>query len=258
MNKPGLYRTSLPVVFLVGTLISLLATAKTIGLHYLYVGQNLSALFPDTTLNHNLYNEELLKYQNAKELKDFPGALIHLERAMMLKDSLDDVKYQQQQIELLQKYEVEEKEQQIAELDKINRIKSQQVNIFRLIIAVLLIIAATGGLILALIIKNRNHQIYQMSLELKNYMLHLKDFHVSHLNEHVNSEIIVKKLMDDFELTQREAEVMDLLARGCHNNEIAGKLFVSDNTIKYHIKNIYIKLDVKNRVQALQKTLLTF
>jgi tetratricopeptide (TPR) repeat protein len=217
-----------------------------------------AALFCDPEWVNDTYEIELRKYKASKGISDFENALSHFEMAALLKDSLFSERKQNIITEILTKYETEKKEQQIAQLDKVNRIKSQQVKIFRLIIAVLFIIAVTGGIIAWLIIKNRNHRIRQMSLELKNYVLHLKDFHISHLNEHVNSEIIVKKLMDDFELTQREAEVMDLLARGCHNNEIAGKLYVSDNTIKYHIKNIYIKLDVKSRVQALQKTMLTF
>ncbi len=212
----------------------------------------------DTTWVNDIQGIEQARYRNYKAMADFEAALTHFETASLLKDSLFNERKRKNIAEILTRYETEKKEQQIAELDKVNRIKSQQVNISRLIIAVLIIMVITGGVIAWLIIKNRNHQIKQMSLELKNYVLHLKDFHISQLNEHVNSEVIVKKLMDDFELTQREAEVMDLLSRGCHNNEIAGKLFVSDNTIKYHIKNIYIKLDVKSRVQALQKTMLTF
>jgi LuxR family maltose regulon positive regulatory protein len=46
---------------------------------------------------------------------------------------------------------------------------------------------------------------------------------------------------------------MKLIATGIGNEEIAEKLFVSKNTVKFHIKNIFIKLDVRNRVQALQK-----
>ena len=53
-------------------------------------------------------------------------------------------------------------------------------------------------------------------------------------------------------LTRREAEILDLIKNGLTNEEISEKLFVSKNTIKFHIKNIYIKLDVKNRAQALK------
>jgi len=56
-----------------------------------------------------------------------------------------------------------------------------------------------------------------------------------------------------FELSSRETEVLEHIASGMSNSEIAEKMFVSTNTIKTHIKNIYSKLDVKNRIQAMKK-----
>lgn len=58
----------------------------------------------------------------------------------------------------------------------------------------------------------------------------------------------------EFQLTPRENEILDLLAQGFRNKEIADKLFVSINTIRTHIYNIYEKLHVQNRVEALNKT----
>ncbi|MGF1670711.1 MAG: response regulator transcription factor, partial [Balneolaceae bacterium] len=54
-------------------------------------------------------------------------------------------------------------------------------------------------------------------------------------------------------LSDREAEVLSLIAEGCSNREIASRLFVSVNTVKTHIKRIYEKLEVNNRVQAVAK-----
>ncbi|WP_420318641.1 response regulator transcription factor [Ekhidna sp.] len=54
-------------------------------------------------------------------------------------------------------------------------------------------------------------------------------------------------------LSKREIEVLDLMAQGYSNQEIADKLFVSLNTAKTHISNIYSKLNVKRRTQAIQK-----
>ncbi len=51
-------------------------------------------------------------------------------------------------------------------------------------------------------------------------------------------------------LTARESEVLICLARGLTNREIAEKLFVSENTIKTHVNNIYSKLGVSRRTQA--------
>ena len=51
-------------------------------------------------------------------------------------------------------------------------------------------------------------------------------------------------------LTEREADVLRLMARGLGNQEIAQKLFVSEATVKTHVNHILDKLDASNRVQA--------
>jgi len=54
-------------------------------------------------------------------------------------------------------------------------------------------------------------------------------------------------------ISKREHEVLELMALGLTNQEIADKLFVSVNTIKTHSTNLFSKLDVKRRTQAIQK-----
>jgi predicted ATPase/DNA-binding CsgD family transcriptional regulator len=54
----------------------------------------------------------------------------------------------------------------------------------------------------------------------------------------------------DAGLSDRELDVLRLVAVGCSNREIADRLFVSVSTVKKHINHIYDKLDVKNRTQA--------
>lgn len=51
-------------------------------------------------------------------------------------------------------------------------------------------------------------------------------------------------------LTPRERDVLQLVAEGATNREIAAALFVSENTVNFHMKNILRKLHVKNRAQA--------
>lgn len=58
---------------------------------------------------------------------------------------------------------------------------------------------------------------------------------------------------DRVTLTDREQEVLQLLAQGCKHEEIGAELFISVATVRYHIKNIYRKLNVNNRVLAIQK-----
>ncbi len=56
---------------------------------------------------------------------------------------------------------------------------------------------------------------------------------------------MVKKI-----LTQREIEILSLVAVGAKNEEIAERLFISPNTVKTHIYNIFKKINVTNRLQA--------
>lgn len=54
-------------------------------------------------------------------------------------------------------------------------------------------------------------------------------------------------------LTQREHEILALIAAGLSNREIGEKLFVSENTVKTHSSRLFDKMDVSRRVQAVQK-----
>lgn len=52
------------------------------------------------------------------------------------------------------------------------------------------------------------------------------------------------------ELTSREFQILELLRSGLRNKEIAQRLFITENTVKNHLKTIYGKLGVENRLQA--------
>lgn len=54
-------------------------------------------------------------------------------------------------------------------------------------------------------------------------------------------------------ISKREHEVLELMAVGLSNQEIADKLFVSLNTIKTHSSNLFLKLEVSRRTQAIQR-----
>lgn len=54
-------------------------------------------------------------------------------------------------------------------------------------------------------------------------------------------------------LSKREYEVLELIAQGLSNQEIAGKLFVSPNTIKTHSSNLFMKLGVRRRTEAIRR-----
>jgi RNA polymerase sigma factor (sigma-70 family) len=54
-------------------------------------------------------------------------------------------------------------------------------------------------------------------------------------------------------LTEREREVVQLLAMGLTYEKIGVKMEISHETVKMHLKNIYRKLKVQNKIEALQK-----
>jgi DNA-binding NarL/FixJ family response regulator len=54
-------------------------------------------------------------------------------------------------------------------------------------------------------------------------------------------------------LTERELAIVAPLEEGLSNQEIAGKLFISENTVKTHLQHIFEKLDVRNRTEAIWK-----
>ncbi len=65
--------------------------------------------------------------------------------------------------------------------------------------------------------------------------------------------VLDTSLVSQLELSKRELEILSLLAQGHSNQEIAAKLFVSLSTVKTHNQNLFEKLDVKRRTQAVEK-----
>lgn len=76
-----------------------------------------------------------------------------------------------------------------------------------------------------------------------------KEIYVPHLEEDSINEAELEK----FNLTEREYEVLQLLAKGCNNAEIADQLFLSISTVKTHVSNLLAKMDVNNRTHAVTK-----
>jgi ATP/maltotriose-dependent transcriptional regulator MalT len=60
------------------------------------------------------------------------------------------------------------------------------------------------------------------------------------------------KRLEELQITPRELEILELIAKGMSNREIAEKLFVSENTVKTHSSRVFDKLGAKRRTQAVQ------
>lgn len=64
--------------------------------------------------------------------------------------------------------------------------------------------------------------------------------------------VVNSKKQEELEITPRELEILEQIAKGMSNREIAEKLFVSENTVKTHSSRVFDKLGAKRRTQAVQ------
>ena len=87
----------------------------------------------------------------------------------------------------------------------------------------------------------------------------LASIRTTHLGQRVFSDEVAEHILSPdgdsaanrFDLTERELEVLVLMARGFNNGEIGGELFISRSTVNFHIGNIVRKLGVETRSEAL-------
>lgn len=76
-----------------------------------------------------------------------------------------------------------------------------------------------------------------------------KEVYITQQDEFVPNETMIHQL----ELSKRELKILNLIAQGLKNEEIAQQIFVSLSTVKTHNQNLFAKLDVRRRTQAVEK-----
>ncbi|GAA0179322.1 hypothetical protein SH2C18_22120 [Clostridium sediminicola] len=82
---------------------------------------------------------------------------------------------------------------------------------------------------------------------------HISSYYFKGYEPNENSKISEKDVLDSFAFTDREMDVLKLIMIGETNLKISENLHISVNTVKTHVKNIYKKIDVSNRVQLIHK-----
>ena len=72
---------------------------------------------------------------------------------------------------------------------------------------------------------------------------------IEHFKNLANNHIVskIQKDLSLYNLTERQLEIIKLTQSGKNNKEIAAALFISENTVKYHLKTIYTILEIKHR-----------
>lgn len=169
-----------------------------------------------------------------------------------LNDSILNIEKQKAIADMESKYQLKEKNKTIEILQLEDDLHRKQIKNQTMFIALLSVIFFS---IIIIYFFNRNKNKLkqrQLRLELQNYLLRIDELQIK-VKEKGDCSKFSEEKLKDFDLSEREIEVLKLIAQGYKNSEIADKLFVSQNTIKTHIKNIYVKLDVKNRVEALKR-----
>lgn len=137
-------------------------------------------------------------------------------------------------------------------LEKREKIENRR-NFWEKVIALMV-----SGTLLAFIgfsfVRNRSLKIDKVKMEEE--ILQMKEDLYSHSqNYHFNEKFVNPELpiKDSDKLTERQKELLELLAAGLSNKEIAEKLFITESTVKYHVKNIYNILDLKDRKDLFKK-----
>jgi len=153
-------------------------------------------------------------------------------------------------------YETKEKDEQIKKLayEKEMEKESSRRNFITLIgtIIVSVVILVFLYLFFSLRRKNADLELAQKNSEIQNYIMRINELKELKNSDKETKKDITKKLKE-LDLTKREQKVLELIANGFSNDKIAETMYISKNTVKSHIKKIYLKLDVKNRIQVIQK-----
>jgi DNA-binding CsgD family transcriptional regulator len=115
------------------------------------------------------------------------------------------------------------------------------------------------SLALAYRIKEIQEENSQMRNQLQNYIsqvLSLEEkIETSSKSDKILPEQKIAKIAQKHSLTERETDILLQIVLGLKNQQIADKLFISINTVKYHTRNIYEKLDVQKRTEITSRIL---
>jgi len=234
---------------------------RSFGQLYFAKGEDQRAI---ESLNESLKLNE--KAENKKEIleinrilskiyisrSDYANAIRTMQTVNKLGDSLLNIEKQKAIADIETKYQVKEKNKTIEVLRLEEQLHIKQIRNQTMLIVSLSVIFVL--LIIVYNFKTRQNKLNQkqLRLELQNYLLRIDEMQTE-IDEKGDCNKFTDEKLKEFDLSERETEVLKLIAQGFKNIEIADKLFVSQNTVKTHIKNIYVKLDVKNRVEALKR-----
>ncbi len=225
------------------------------------LGVALSLAETNLQLSEQIQSVKLLYVAQKKyaELLDQSGrpaqAYDEMIKASILADSIKSIDAQRAASELAIKYEVDkiESEKEILKLqNEVATAQLKQEQTTNLWLTVIIVIVIVAGIIITYAIVSRTRiKEKLMQAEISELRLQIKQL-IDYKPEEssISIEQLNKVLKEP--LSGREFEVLQMAMTDKNNSEIAEKIFISTNTVKYHLKNIYQKLGVSNRKEALK------
>ncbi len=193
-------------------------------------------------------------YKATGNYKKYSESLI---KKYALKEEISGLEQKKQINSLNLRYGVDKMESENKILKLNNDVNSQE--IVKLWLVLIIIVLFSGASFFVFNLQRKNNKLInaKMRREIADYINKINQFEnekktTKELLSHKKDEQILEKTKR-FDFTDRENDILLLIAKGYTNTKIAETLFISINTVKFHTKNIFIKLDVKNRIEAVSK-----
>ena len=192
----------------------------------------------------------LSKYYNGTS--NYNLALINYKKSITLRDSIQTQESKQNIATLEAVYENEIKDKRIKNLQY--QANMQKIQSIMQLIFIVFLLLLVSGLFVFYRLKRKNNLlvVVQMRNDIQEYIQRIENFENKESQKFETNTF--NKNIEHFGLTERETDVLLLISQGLRNEEIGNKLFISVSTIKTHIRNIFVKLDVRNRIEAIRKT----
>ena len=198
--------------------------------------------------------ESLLLLKTALEKQgEFKEALVIYEQYNQLKSEIAGIERQKEIENLNIRYNVQQKDSKIKLLEIQKEIFNRRAYFLSAITLILFLLLIAILYNVNLKKKHTALLIKQMQRDITDYINQIHDFEEKIHEKEVSQHDLFLQKIKQFGLTEREEEVLLYISKGYKNTEIAEKMFVSVNTVKTHIKNIFVKLDVRNRIEAANK-----
>lgn len=186
-------------------------------------------------IKYEFYLEEIMK-NVFSSTKDYKNAFVHQQKCDSL-FSLYNSNLNSSKVELL--------EQQLKTHEYTYGLqKKHYIVVTTAVFALLLILLLFITYKLYKNVQLKNKFITEENERIKNEIKH-------QLQISEQSQAFNKNKFDGFHFTERQLQIIDLIRMGKSNKEIAAELFISDNTVKYHLKIIYNILNIKQRNELL-------